>query len=100
MSTFTKKLKLTPEFKEFETYLEECKSVSNHPKLRKLVEILNAFFSDPEHTETSKVIIFTQFRNSASEIKNYLDNKAESCVKSEIFVGQNNNGGKGLSQKL
>ena len=49
MSGFTKSLKQTEEYKEFATFLEESKCASNHPKLRKLVEILTAFFSDPEH---------------------------------------------------
>ena len=61
--------------------------MSNHPKLKKLVEILSVFFSDPEHKDNSKVIIFSQFRNSANEIKKYLDKKAEGIVKSAIFVG-------------
>ena len=87
-----KTLKQTEEYKVFKTYLEESKNASNHPKLRKLVEILTAFFTDPEHKDNSKVIIFTQFRNSATEIKGYLDLKAEGVVKAEVFVGQNNNG--------
>ena len=66
--------------------------MTNHPKLVKLTEILVAFFSDPQHAEKSKVIVFSQFRQSAQEIKNFLDNKSEGLVKSAIFVGQNNNG--------
>ena len=92
ISSFVKNIKKTEEFKEFSTFLDEYRMASNHPKLKKLVEILTAFFSDPVHKETSKVIIFSQFRNSATEIKNYLDKKAPDYVKSEIFVGQNNGG--------
>lgn len=92
LNSFVKNVKKTEEFKEFMIYLEEYKSASNHPKLKKLVEIMTAFFSDPKHAENSKVIVFSQFRNSATEIKNYLDKKAGHLVKSEIFVGQNNHG--------
>ena len=77
--------------------LEESNNVTNHPKLKKLVEILVNFFSDPEHKENSKVIIFSQFRSSANEINAYLTKKAEGFVKSAIFVGQGN---QGLSQKM
>lgn len=101
MSAFTKKFKETPEYKEFYMYLEEHRHASNHPKLRKLVEILITFFSDPEHAKSSKVIIFSQFRSSANEIKNFLDLKSEGLVKSKIFVGQSKGTGTdvGLSQK-
>ena len=58
-SSFVKKLKETPEYREFNTLLIEYKNASNHPKLRKLVEILIEFFSDPLHTENSKVIVFS-----------------------------------------
>ena len=92
-----KQLKKTEEYKEFHTFLEESNNVTNHPKLKRLVEILSVFFADPEHKDSSKVIIFSQFRNSASEIKNYLDKKAQGLVKAAIFVGQGN---QGLSQKL
>ena len=62
------------------------------------MEILTAFFTDPEHAGgASKVIVFSQFRESAKEIKSYLDNKVGELVKSNVFIGQNNNG---LTQKL
>jgi len=50
-------------------YIEETRNTKNHPKLCKLAEILMAFFMDPVHAETSKVIVFSQFRESAKEIK-------------------------------
>lgn len=84
---FLGKLKDTKEYKEFDTFLQESLQTSNHPKLRKLVEILVAFFSDPEHAARSKVIVFVQFRDSAKEIKSYLDRKTNQLVRSEIFVG-------------
>lgn len=37
-----------------------------YPKLVKLNQVLQAFFNDPAHApDESKVIIFTQFRNTA-----------------------------------
>lgn len=41
--------------------------------------------------------MFSQFRESANEIKRYLVKKNEGVVKAEVFVGQNNNG---LTQKV
>ena len=81
LNSFCKALKETPEYKEFVTFQDEHSKASNHPKLRKLVEILSAFFLDPQHAENSKVIVFSQFRNSAQEIKRYLDLKAKDLVK-------------------
>lgn len=92
-----KALKDTPEYRAMATYIEETKNTKNHPKLMKLAEILMAFFTDPQHATTSKVIIFSQFRESAKEIKNFLDRKTNGLCKSQIFVGQNNGG---LNQKM
>ena len=78
------------------TFLVESRKTKNHPKLRKLAEILVDFFKNPDNA-VSKVIVFSQFRDSAKEIKNYLDLKTENLVKADIFVGQNNNG---LNQKM
>lgn len=72
--SFIKNVKLTPEFKDMQAYIEETKSTKNHPKLKKLSEILDHFFKDETHSK-SKVIIFSQFRESANEIKRYLDKK-------------------------
>ena len=55
---FIKILKETKEYEDFAAYLDESQSVKNHPKLKKLAEILIAYFSDPTHSTTSKVIIF------------------------------------------
>ena len=84
---FLKHLKEQQQYKTFETYLTESRALSNHPKLRKLAEILITFFSDPEHAKASKVIVFSQFRDSAKEIKAYLDKKTDGLVRSDIFVG-------------
>jgi ERCC4-related helicase len=40
------------------SYIEETKDTKNHPKLKKLSEILENFFKDPRHS-TSKAIIFS-----------------------------------------
>lgn len=54
------------------TFLVESRKTKNHPKLRKLAEILVDYFKNPDNA-ISKVIVFSQFRDSAKEIKNYLD---------------------------
>lgn len=64
-----------------------------HPKLVKLIEILQDIFSQ---NKDSKVIIFTQFRNSAEEIVDQI-NKIN--IKNSIFVGQAKKNGLGFSQK-
>lgn len=67
-----------------------------HPKLKKLSEILHNFFMDESH-KLSKAIVFSSFRESANEVKRYLDYKNQGVVKAEVFVGQNNGG---LTQKI
>ena len=83
---FIKQMKEQPEYDTFITFLVESRKTKNHPKLRKLAEILIDYFKSPENA-TSKVIVFSQFRDSAKEIKNYLDLKTEGLVKADIFVG-------------
>ncbi len=68
------------------SYIEETKHTKNHPKLKKLSEILEVFFKDDAHAK-SKVIVFSQFRESANEIKRYLDRKNPDTVHAEVFVG-------------
>ena len=55
---FIKKLKETEEYQSLMVYLEETKLTKNHPKLKKLFEILERYFSDAQY-ETSKVIVFS-----------------------------------------
>ena len=88
---FLKQIKETEEYKDMMNYIEETKATKNHPKLKKLSEILDLFFKDESHA-LSKVIIFSQFRDSANEIKRYLDRRNAGIVHAEVFVGQNNNG--------
>lgn len=79
----------TKEYKECETQINTYK---DHSKLRKLYEILICFFTVGKTREQSKVIIFTQFRESAKEIKEYIDrqqdiNEKIDVIKSEVFLG-------------
>lgn len=63
-----------------------------HPKLTKLKEIISEQIKKCE-----KIIVFNQYRDSASKIVNEL-NKLEG-VKAKLFVGQAKKKGSGLSQK-
>ena len=59
--------------------------------MKKLAEILQIFFNDIKQKERdSKVIVFTQFRESAKEIKTFWDRKIEpkELVRSDVFLGQ------------
>ena len=64
-----------------------------HPKLAKLQSISRLY---TEANPESKMIIFTQYRDSAQIIKNTLDKKN---IKSELFFGQAKKNGVGHSQK-
>ncbi len=64
-----------------------------HPKIDALGEIVN---EELEKNKKSKIIIFTQYRDTASEIKKLLQEKK---VKAEIFVGQAKKKDTGLTQK-
>lgn len=64
-----------------------------HPKIIKMKEIIKETIdADPK----SKIIIFTQFRDSAEEI---IRNLEEIKVTGQIFVGQAKKNGLGFSQK-
>ena len=56
---FAKLVKQSDEYTKCVGYIEETLKASNHPKLRKLAEILTIFFSDEQHKDKSKVIVFT-----------------------------------------
>jgi ERCC4-related helicase len=64
-----------------------------HPKLRKLIEIISKEIKIPN----PKIIVFTQFRDSATIIAKNL-NRIQG-IKAKIFVGQAKKSGTGLSQK-
>ncbi len=64
-----------------------------HPKLTKLKELVR----EEVKRDDARIIIFTQFRDSGSEIVEEL-NKIEN-VMAQLFVGQSKKSGTGLSQK-
>ena len=64
-----------------------------HPKMLKMKEILQETVGNES---SAKVIIFTQFRDSAEEI---VKNVNELNIKNHIFVGQAKKNGLGFSQK-
>lgn len=64
-----------------------------HPKLEEVKRLLEIETSD---NPKAKIILFTQFRDSAFKIKESLDELNISC---EIFVGQAKKKNMGLSQK-
>jgi ERCC4-related helicase len=64
-----------------------------HPKLIKMQELI---FDEIKHNINSKIIIFTQFRDSAQSIINKLN---ELKIKNHLFVGQAKKKGIGFSQK-
>ena len=65
----------------------------DHPKLAELEKILK---NELAVNDKLKVIIFTQYRDSASVIKDKLSSFG---IKSKLFVGQAKKSGTGLSQK-
>jgi len=65
-----------------------------HPKLVELQKIIEKEISN---NKESKIIVFSQFRDSASDIVNKLN--SISNTKAKLFVGQLKKNGTGLSQK-
>lgn len=63
-----------------------------HPKMERLREVI-----ERELTGNKKVIIFSQYRDSAKKIVDKLNNSPG--IKAKLFVGQMKKGGTGLSQK-
>jgi Fanconi anemia group M protein len=65
-----------------------------HPKIKEIIKIVrNEFIQNAN----SKIIIFTQFRESANIISKNLNKLGK--IKSKVFVGQAKKNGVGLSQK-
>ncbi len=64
-----------------------------HPKLAKLQSLMRLY---TEANKESKIIVFTQFRDSAIRIKEFLEKVK---VNSELFFGQAKKNGIGHSQK-
>jgi len=67
---------------------------SEHPKVEEILRIIKREISD---NPSAKIIIFTQFRETATIISKKL-NEIEK-IKAKIFVGQAKRNGSGLSQK-
>jgi Fanconi anemia group M protein len=65
-----------------------------HPKIIKLVEIVKR---EIDNNKNTKIIVFTQFRDSADVISQRL-NEIEG-INAQIFVGQAKKNGKGMNQK-
>jgi ERCC4-related helicase len=65
-----------------------------HPKLKALLRIVK---KEKEKNKNGKLIIFTQFRDTASVISKKLEELED--IKSKIFVGQAKKNGTGLNQK-
>jgi ERCC4-related helicase len=65
-----------------------------HPKLEKLAEIIE---KEKSKNPNSKIIVFTQFRETAKTISKKI-NELES-VKAKVFVGQQKKSGTGMNQK-
>lgn len=97
LTSKTKAVKNLVKDLNFRSALIGCRKLSiaeaAHPKLTKLKEMI----SDIVVEDTTKVIVFTQYRTSAERIKEILDPLEH--VQSEIFVGQAKKRGKGMSQK-
>ncbi|HLC78751.1 MAG TPA: DEAD/DEAH box helicase [Candidatus Nanoarchaeia archaeon] len=71
---------------------------TEHPKIQKLKEILN---EEKQNNENFKVIVFTQYRETASQIAKMINLNKE--LKAKVFIGQakksGSGGSSGLSQK-
>lgn len=65
-----------------------------HPKIKKLLDII---INEKQKNEKMKMIVFTQFRETASNLSKKI-NEIEG-IKSRIFIGQAKKEGGGLNQK-
>lgn len=89
---------------EYDHLLNQAKSLANsstnHPKMIKLIEIVKEHFQRMNKGNTdTRIIIFTQYRDSVSEIINAIE-VLKPLVKPSEFIGQAaKNNVKGLSQK-
>ncbi len=100
---------LTPKRRLLKSIPKPTSLVSSHPKLNKLEEIVvkhfetakeNMIGSASQKPLSTRVMIFSQYRDSVQEITAIL-NKHQPLVKVMSFVGQNGTakGKKGLTQK-
>jgi len=89
------KLVSRPEFNFVSSLSEELlKKNKEHPKLNELIKIIK---QEKIKNKDTKIIIFTQFRDTASIILKNLNEAG--FVKSKVFVGQAKKEDGGLSQK-
>jgi len=100
---YKKRLLDSAEFKKLNDCVKGIKnSGENHPKLKKLMEILTTYFSEKENLEKqSRVMIFTNNRSSANEITSYLEK--DERIKPSVFIGQSTNktkGGKTINEGI
>lgn len=85
----------SPEFNAANILLQELIARKiEHPKINKIADIIKDEFRE---NPNSKIIIFSQFRETASTISNKI--KEIENIKSAIFIGQAKKSGSGLSQK-
>ncbi|EEC09559.1 conserved hypothetical protein [Ixodes scapularis] len=92
-----------PGFNELYTDLKErlgVSSVVGHPKLIKLEEIVLDHFKNFGKSAETRVMIFSQYRDSVKEISSYL-NRHRPLIKAMNFMGQNQKTGtaRGFTQK-
>jgi Fanconi anemia group M protein len=87
-----KNIAADPRFKTAYLHIESLKNKNfTHPKIKKLKEIVK------ENKKDQKTIIFTQYRDSGTKIKQELNNMNN--INAELFVGQQKKGTTGMSQK-
>lgn len=93
-SKAVRNLIVDPNFKSAKILIDSLvKRGIQHPKIVKLNQlIMQEVLDDPE----TKIIVFTNFRDSAKEIS---DNFDRLKIKNRIFVGQTKKNGLGLTQK-
>lgn len=89
------KLVTKPEFNfAFEQSNELLAKGTEHPKVEKIKEIVDREISE---NINAKIIVFTQFRETATIICKKLNELKK--IKAKVFVGQAKRNGSGLSQK-
>jgi ERCC4-related helicase len=85
----------SPEFNAANILLQELITRKvEHPKINQIAEIVQQEFKE---NPKSKIIIFSQFRETASTISKKISEIEN--IKSSIFIGQAKKSGSGLSQK-
>ncbi len=84
--------------REFEFIIGRTREISEknieHPKVGKAIEIIN---DEMKKNSEAKIIIFTQFRDTASLLSKKINGLSK--VRSKIFVGQAKKENTGLNQK-